>query len=74
MTRTEANHPDHDTGENRLAIQARIFQEFQPVDTSSIRKTRETSLGLSIFKRIVERSSTFGFTSPVRVVRAVESA
>jgi signal transduction histidine kinase len=69
------------------ADQARILQGIQQVDTSSIRKTRDTGLGLSISKRIVElygerswaestlrRGSTFGLTSPVRVVRALESA
>jgi signal transduction histidine kinase/HAMP domain-containing protein len=62
------------------ADQAKIFEEFQQVDTSSTRKKGGTGLGLSIAKRIIElhggriwvesspgTGSIFWFTLPVRV-------
>jgi signal transduction histidine kinase len=62
------------------ADQKRIFEEFQQVDSSNIRKKGGTGLGLSIAKKIVEmhggriwvestleKGSTFRFTLPVRV-------
>jgi signal transduction histidine kinase len=67
------------------AEQAKIFEEFQQVDSSSTRKKGGTGLGLSIAKRIVEmhggriwvesspgKGSTFCFTLPVRVERQRE--
>ncbi|MBI3457339.1 MAG: GAF domain-containing protein [Candidatus Rokubacteria bacterium] len=64
------------------ADQARIFEEFQQVDSSTTRKKGGTGLGLSIARRIVElhggriwvasspgKGSTFSFTLPVRVER-----
>ena len=75
-----------DTGPGIAAEdQARIFEEFQQVDTSSTRKKGGTGLGLAIAKRIlalhggriwvesaVGKGSTFSFTLPVRVERMVE--
>ena len=72
-----------DTGPGiALSDQARIFEEFHQVDSSSIRKKGGTGLGLSIAKRIVEmhggriwvesspgKGSTFWFTLPFRVKR-----
>jgi signal transduction histidine kinase len=72
-----------DTGPGiALSDQARIFEEFHQVDSSSTRKKGGTGLGLSIAKRIVEmhggriwvesspgKGSTFWFTLPVRVKR-----
>jgi signal transduction histidine kinase len=75
-----------DTGPGIAAEdQARIFEEFQQVDTSNTRKKGGTGLGLSIAKRILAlhggriwvesalgNGSTFSFTLPVRVERMVE--
>jgi signal transduction histidine kinase len=68
------------------ADQARIFEEFHQVDSSSTRKKGGTGLGLSIAKRIIEmhggriwvesslgKGSTFWFTLPIRVERQVEA-
>jgi signal transduction histidine kinase len=69
------------------ADQARIFEEFQQVDSSSTRKKGGSGLGLAISKRIVElhggrlwvesklgEGSTFSFTVPLRVERRAERA
>jgi GAF domain-containing protein/anti-sigma regulatory factor (Ser/Thr protein kinase) len=69
------------------ADQARIFEEFQQVDSSSTRRKGGTGLGLSIARRIVElhggrlgvesavgRGSTFTFTVPGRVERPASRA
>ncbi|HWT78181.1 MAG TPA: ATP-binding protein, partial [Candidatus Methylomirabilis sp.] len=68
------------------ADQAKIFEEFQQVDSSSTRKKGGTGLGLSIAKRIVEmhggriwvqsslgQGSTFLFTLPIQVERQSEA-
>ena len=67
--------------------QARIFDEFQQVDSSSTRKKGGTGLGLAITKRIVElhgghiwvesrpgEGSTFAFALPVSVEQEVAAA
>jgi GAF domain-containing protein/anti-sigma regulatory factor (Ser/Thr protein kinase) len=69
------------------ADQARIFEEFQQVDSSSTRQKGGTGLGLAISKRIVEmhggaitvdsepgKGSTFLVVVPVRVKPAKEVA
>jgi signal transduction histidine kinase len=69
------------------ADQARIFEAFQQVDSTSTRKKGGTGLGLSISKRIVElyggamsvestpgAGSTFRVVLPVRVEHAREAA
>jgi signal transduction histidine kinase/putative methionine-R-sulfoxide reductase with GAF domain/HAMP domain-containing protein len=69
------------------ADQARIFEEFQQVDSSSTRQKGGTGLGLAISKRIVEmhgggitvdsepgKGSTFHVVIPVRVEQAKEVA
>jgi signal transduction histidine kinase len=68
------------------ADQARIFEEFHQVDSSSTRKKGGTGLGLSIAKRIIEmhggriwvesslgKGSIFWFTLPVRAKRQAEA-
>jgi signal transduction histidine kinase len=68
------------------ADQAKIFEEFQQVDSSSTRKKGGTGRGLSIAKRIIEmhggriwvesspgKGSTFWFTLPLRVERQREA-
>jgi signal transduction histidine kinase len=71
----------HDTGPGiAKKDQARIFEEFQQADLSTIKQRRGTGLGLAIAKRIVEMhggriwvesepgvGSTFSFTVPIRV-------
>jgi signal transduction histidine kinase/HAMP domain-containing protein len=65
-----------------VSDQAKIFEEFHQVDSTSTRKKGGTGLGLSISKRIVEmhggriwvesspgRGSTFSFTIPFRAER-----
>jgi len=75
-----------DTGPGIAAEdQARIFDEFQQVDTSNTRKKGGTGLGLSIARRILAlhggriwvesapgQGATFSFTMPVRVDRMVQ--
>jgi signal transduction histidine kinase len=69
------------------ADQARIFEEFQQIDSSSTRQKGGTGLGLAISKRIVEmhgggitvdskpgKGSTFHVVIPVRVEQAKEVA
>jgi signal transduction histidine kinase len=71
----------HDTGPGiAKKDQARIFEEFQQADLSTIKQRRGTGLGLAIAKRIVEMhggriwvesepgvGSTFSFMVPIRV-------
>jgi len=77
-----------DTGPGIAAEdQARIFDEFQQVDSSNTRKKGGTGLGLSIARRILAlhggriwvesapgQGATFSFTLPVRVERMVQAS
>ncbi|HTY80340.1 MAG TPA: GAF domain-containing protein, partial [Candidatus Bathyarchaeia archaeon] len=77
-----------DTGPGVAAEdRARIFDEFQQVDSSNTRKKGGTGLGLSIARRILAlhggriwvesapgQGATFSFTLPVRVERMVQTA
>ena len=77
-----------DTGPGIAAEdQARIFDEFQQVDSSNTRKKGGTGLGLSIARRILAlhggriwvesapgQGATFSFTLPVRVERMVQTS
>jgi signal transduction histidine kinase len=77
-----------DTGPGIAAIdQARIFEEFQQVDSTSTRQKGGSGLGLAISKRIVEMhggrisvesalgaGSTFRIVLPVRVEDQMEAA
>jgi len=66
--------------------QAKLFEEFHQVDSSSTRKKGGTGLGLAIAKRIVEmhggqiwlesslgKGSTFCFTLPIQVEKQTEA-
>jgi signal transduction histidine kinase len=78
----------HDTGPGiSLDDQARIFQEFQQVDSSSTRRKGGTGLGLAISKRLIEmhggtltvesalgEGSTFRVLMPIRVEERMEAA
>jgi signal transduction histidine kinase/HAMP domain-containing protein len=78
----------HDTGPGiSLDDQARIFQEFQQVDSSSTRRKGGTGLGLAISKRLIEmhggtltvesalgEGSTFRVLIPIRVEERTEAA
>jgi signal transduction histidine kinase len=75
----------HDTGPGiPEADRARIFEEFQQVDSSATKKKGGTGLGLAIAKRIVEmhggriwvdsklgEGSTFSISMPVKVEQQV---
>jgi signal transduction histidine kinase len=69
------------------ADQARIFDEFQQADSSSIRRKGGTGLGLSIAKRIIEmhggciwvesvlgEGSTFSFTLPTSKAKKTQQS
>jgi signal transduction histidine kinase len=85
---THFNIAMHDTGPGIATTdQARIFEEFQQVDSSSTRTKGGSGLGLAISKQIIEmhggtlavesvvgQGSTFRVVVPIRAVKRTEAA